>query len=74
MAEVVVTVPADVGFEFCEISKEKWQLLFSRFIKRKIDEWHEIESIVSKSKATDEQIGELSDEVSLSITKRLGEK
>ena len=73
-AEVMFKVPEDIGIELGKISKEDWQLLFSRFLRRELEEIREIESIVSKSKLTEEQAKELADEVSLSIAKRLLEK
>ena len=71
MAELKVEVPEDISREFSKISDMDWQLIFSRFLKRELDRIKEIESIVSKSKATEEQVKELADEVSLSIAKRL---
>jgi len=49
-------------------------LIFSRFLRRELEDIREIESIVSKSKLTEEQAKELADEVSLAIAKRLLEK
>ena len=74
MAELVVKIPEDIGIELGKIPKEDWQLLFSRFLRRELEEIREIESIVSKSKLTAEQAKELADEVSLAIAKRLLEK
>jgi len=71
MAELVVKISEDIGIELGKISKEDWQLLFSRFLRRELEEIREIESIVSKSKLTEEQAKELADEVSLAIAKRL---
>jgi len=74
MAELVVKIPEDIGIELGNVSKKDWQLLFSRFLRRELEEIREIESIVSKSKLTEEQAKELADEVSLAIAKRLLEK
>ena len=74
MGELKVVIPEDIGIELGKISKEDWQLLFSRFLRRELEEIREIESIVSKSKLTEEQAKELADEVSLSIAKRLLKK
>ena len=74
MGEIVVKVPEDIGIELGRVSEEIWQLLFSRFLRRELEEIREIELIVSKSKLTEEQAKELADEVSLSIAKRLLEK
>jgi len=48
--EIVVKVPEDIGIELGRVSEENWQLLFSRFLRRELEEIREIESIVSKSK------------------------
>ena len=74
MGELVVKVPEDIGIELGKISTEDWQLLFSRFLRRELEEIREIESIVSKSKLTEAKANELADEVSLAIAKRLVEK
>ncbi|RJS77954.1 hypothetical protein CW713_09835, partial [Methanophagales archaeon] len=34
MGELVVKIPEDIGIELGKISKEDWQLLFSRFLRR----------------------------------------
>lgn len=79
MAEVLLRVPDDVRREFVavlgrEIPENMWQLLFSRFLKEELKEKlariKRIESIVSKSKLTDEQAELLSNEASLSLSKR----
>ena len=76
MEEVVLKlgVPKDLSMELGMIRPESWQLLFSRFLKRELEEIKEIDLIVSKSKATQKQVNELADEVSLSIAKRLSGK
>lgn len=71
MVEITISIPEDISIEFDKISKEAWQLLFSRFVKSKLDELRKIEAIISKSKATEKQISELAEEVGLEITKRL---
>jgi len=70
MMDVFVKVPKDVAMEFNTVSKEDWQLLFSRFIKTKLDEIREIDAIVSKSKASEKQVKELSDKARSSTAKR----
>jgi len=79
MAELLLRVPDEVRREFetvlgREIPEKMWQLLFSRFLneelREKLSKIKRIESIVSKSKLTEEQAKELADEVSLSISKR----
>ena len=74
MAEIVVKVPEDIGIELGRVSEENWQLLFSRFLRRELEEIRALEAILSKSKLTEEQAKELADEVSLAIAKRLLEK
>lgn len=76
MEEVVLKleVPKDLSMEIGRVKQENWQLLFSRFLRAKLGELREIDSIVSKSKATPEQVNELSDEVRSAIAKRFLEK
>jgi hypothetical protein len=70
MVNLTIYVPKDVGREFPNVSREDWQLLFSRFVKAKLEEIREIDDIVSGSKATEEQVKELSDKARSRIAKR----
>lgn len=79
MAEVLLKVPEDVRQEVetvlgRKVSYATWQLLFSRFLNKelieKLEKIKRVESIVSKSKMTEEQAERLANEVSLSIAKR----
>ena len=79
MSELVLRVPSDIREEFRaefgrKMPDEMWQLLFSRFLKEelkeKLQKIKRIESIVSKSKLTEEQAKKLADEASLSVAKR----
>jgi len=79
MGELLLRVPYDVRREFetvfgRNVTDATWQLLFSRFLneelREKLNRIKRIESIVSKSKLTEEQAKKLADEVSLSIAKR----
>jgi hypothetical protein len=70
MAEVKIEIPEDLSEEFTCISKEEWQLLFSRFLKEELERIKKVESIVAKSKLTEKQAKKLADEVNLSLAKR----
>jgi hypothetical protein len=70
MAEVKIEIPEDLSEEFTHISKEEWQLLFSRFLKEELERIKKVESIVAKSKLTEKQAKKLADEVNLSLAKR----
>jgi len=79
MDKLLLEVPYDVRREFEAVFGEEmpdrmWQLLFSRFLNEelrgKLHEIRRIESIVSRSKLTQEQADELADELSSSIAKR----
>jgi hypothetical protein len=74
MTEVSVKIPEDLDVELGKVPKENWQLLFSRFLKKELEELKKVESIVSKSKANNKQVKELADEASLAIAKRLLKK
>jgi hypothetical protein len=71
MADLFVKIPRDIESEYGRITKDDWQLLFSRFLRRELGDIKRVESILSRSKMTEEQAKELADEVSLSIAKRL---
>lgn len=79
MSELLLRVPYDVRREFetvfgREVTDATWQLLFSRFLneelREKLDRIKRIESIVSRSKLTEEQAEELADEVNEALSKR----
>jgi len=74
MADLTIHVPKDVGREFPNVSQEDWQLLFSKFVRAKFEEIMEVNSIVSKSKASEEEIKELSDGARSRIAKRFLEE
>jgi hypothetical protein len=44
MAEVKIEIPEDLSEEFTRISKEEWQLLFSRFLKEELERIKKVES------------------------------
>ncbi|MAG01891.1 hypothetical protein CMI42_01000 [Candidatus Pacearchaeota archaeon] len=68
---IIVEVPQDMREEFGNISNEKWQLLFSKYLREKLNEMQEIDNIVNKSKMTEEQAEKLANEVSLSIYEKM---
>lgn len=74
MADLIIHVPKDVGREFPNVSREDWQLLFSRFVRAKFEEIMEVNSLVSKSKASEGEIKELSDRTRSRIAKRFLEE
>ena len=74
MKDVFVKIPEDVASELAALPQQRWQLLFSRFIRMRLETLKELQAITLKSKATDEDVRELADEVSLAITERLVRK
>ena len=74
---ITIEIPEDMKEEFNEIPDEQWQLLFSQFMKNKLDErkkWNEVKKIIDKSQMTQEQADELADEVSIAIARRIEDK
>jgi len=73
MAEIVVKVPSELR-EFESISPIKWQLIIGKRIKEEFDEMVRLKKIVAKSKLTEKDVEELSEEVGVALAKRLPPK
>lgn len=70
MAEVVVKIPEELK-EFESISPINWQLAVEKRLKEEFDELARLKRIASKSKLTEEDVEELSEEVGTALTDRL---
>ena len=70
MAEVVVKVPEELK-EFESVSPINWQLIVEKRLKEEFAELARLKRIVSKSKLTEKDVEELSEEVGTALTKRL---
>ena len=70
MAEITITIPAELEEELKNISKINWQLLIVRKLKEELEEAARIKSIVSKSKLTQQDADKLADEVNEALAKR----
>jgi len=69
MVELTISIPEELE-ELTYISKADWQLAIARKLKKEFEELVRVKSIVSKSKLTQEQADELSDEVNFALAKR----
>ena len=70
MAEVVVKVPEELK-EFESVSPINWQLIVEKRLKEEFDELVKLKRIVSKSKLTEKDVEELSEEVGIALSERL---
>ena len=70
MPEIVVKVPEELK-EFELLSPLNWQLVVEKRLKEEFDELVRLKRIVSKSKFTEKDVEELSEEVGTALTKRL---
>lgn len=70
MAEVVVNVPEELK-EFESISPINWQLAVEKRMKEEFEELARLKRIVSKSKLTEKDVEDLSEEVGTALTERL---
>lgn len=70
MAEIVVRVPEELK-EFESVSPINWQLVIEKRLKEEFDELIKLKKIVSKSKLTEKDVEELSEEVGIALTDRL---
>ncbi|HIH44381.1 MAG TPA: hypothetical protein HA257_04680 [Candidatus Methanoperedenaceae archaeon] len=72
MAELKVIIPEEMKRKMEDI-KIDWSAVTRDLLKKKVDELSELESIVSRSKLTDEDALELGRKVNKSIAKRYRE-
>lgn len=70
MTEVVVKIPEELK-EFESIYPINWQLAVEKRLKEEFDELVRLKRIVSKSKLTEEDVEELSEEVGTALANRL---
>jgi len=70
MPEVIVKVPEELK-EFGSISPINWQLVVEKRLKEEFEELARLKKIVSKSKLTEKDVEELSEEVGVALTERL---
>jgi len=70
MAEVVVKVPEELK-EFESVSPINWQLIVEKRLKEEFAELARLKRIVSKSKLTEKDVEEFSEEVGTALTERL---
>lgn len=69
MVQANIDIPEELE-ELASIFKINWQLAIGKILKEKFERLLIIKSIVDKSKLTQEQADELSDEINLSLAKR----
>lgn len=70
MPEIVVKVPEELK-EFELLSPLNWQLVVEKRLKEEFDELVKLKRIASKSKFTEKDVEELSEEVGTALTERL---
>ena len=73
MAELIVKIPEELESEFKAIPKPELSILVNKVLKDKLLKVIRFKRAVSKSKLTEEQAEELSNEVSESLAKRYDE-
>ena len=70
MTEVVVKIPADLEQEFGGVKSIFWQLAVGRVINEELERLRRLKQIVSKSKLTEKDVEELSNEVNKDLSAR----
>lgn len=70
MPEVVVKIPKDLEEEFGGAKPIFWQLVVDKAINRELAKLNALKKKVSKSKLAEEDVKELSDEVSDALSKK----
>ena len=70
MPELKISLPEELKQEMEEFPNIEWQAVVRRLLKQELDRLLELKSIVSKSKLTERDIAELSNEVDKSLAQR----
>lgn len=69
MEEINIKIPDELK-ELKYADKINWQLIVGKMLKEKFEELNKIKEIVGRSKLTEEESQELSDEVNLALAKK----
>jgi t-SNARE complex subunit (syntaxin) len=72
MAEIFVKIPEEIE-ELANVSKINWQIFVERKIKEELEELVRLKRIIAKSKLTENDVEELSNEVDMALAKRFKE-
>jgi CCR4-NOT transcriptional regulation complex NOT5 subunit len=70
MAEIVVKIPKELEKDFKKIDPLLLELAVQRLIKEKLEEFVEVEKMLSKSKLTEKEALELGRKVNKGLAKR----
>jgi CCR4-NOT transcriptional regulation complex NOT5 subunit len=70
MVEIVVKIPKELEEEFKKIDPLLLELAVQRLIKEKLEEFVEVEKMLSKSKLTEKEALELGRKVNKALAKR----
>jgi len=70
MAEVVIKIPVDLEQEFEGVEPIFWQLAVDKAINEELARLRRLKEIVSKSRLTEKDVEELSNEVNEALAKR----
>jgi len=70
MVEIVVKIPKELEEDFKKIDPLLLELAVQRLIKEKLEEFVEVEKMLSKSKLTDKEALELGRKVNKALAKR----
>jgi hypothetical protein len=70
MVEIVVKIPRELEEEFKKIDPLLLELAVQRLIKEKLEEFVEVEKMLSKSKLTEKKALELGRKVNKALAKR----
>jgi CCR4-NOT transcriptional regulation complex NOT5 subunit len=70
MAEIVIKIPKELEEDFKKIDPLLLELAVQRLIKEKLEEFVEVEKMLSKSKLTEKEALELGRKVNKALAKR----
>ncbi len=73
MAEMVVRIPEELKQEMDEFSDVEWEEMTRKLLSEELKRMRELKSIVSKSKLTERDVGEISSKVDEALSRRFRE-
>lgn len=69
MVEIKIEIPDELGFVE-QIPSIEWSMLAGKLIKSKLDKIVKLKRIIAKSRLTERDVEELSNDINMSLSKR----
>lgn len=71
MANITLSIPDDLHKKMKEFSEIKWSEVARKAIQKKVQDLEMLDKLTSKSKLTEKDVAEISDQVNKSLAKKI---